>query len=639
MKNFITTTIFTLIFSISFSQNIADYLIPKPVILEQKPGNLNFEKGRIYCESISENSEIYDICNQIQTLLKEHNINTELTAQLATSETPFITINTDKKNITTNQGYEIDISTNKIDILVKSANGLFYALQTLKQIFTFKQKHGFVPNLHISDFPEIPKRGLMIDVSRDKVPTIETLFKIIDNLSSFKINEIQLYTEHTFAYQNHKKVWENYSPYTADDILKIDRYCNKRYIDLVPNQNTFGHMWKWLRHSEYTHLSECETPTKTIWGKRSKNCLSPAAEGSLPLVKELLDELSPNFSSKFINVGCDETIELGLGKSKEICNQKGKGRVYLDYLKEVFKICRENNKVPQFWGDIIIKYPKLIPEIPKDVVCMIWGYEHNHPYSTQCPKFKQAGIDFYVCPGTSTWRSPIGRTKNSFLNLENAANAARNNGAIGYLITDWGDLGHWQPFTISYSPILYGAALSWNSANNKGIDIKQHLNTYIYKDTTNITGEVVYNLGKATELMSTRFDNTYYFNSLRYYNKRMTIRSLKYITIEKCQKTIEFINNEIQKLDNSKLMCEDADLVKRELINTAKLCIHGCKLAIAKLKTRSKSLNKVPESTKLELKTELSEIIKEYKKLWLLRNRSGGLHSSAKRLTNILNAY
>ena len=94
--------------------------------------------------------------------------------------------------------------------------------------------------LQIDDKPDFANRGVMLDISRDKVPTMETLYKQIDILAECKINQIQLYTEHTFAYDNHKVVWQNASPMTPEQILDLDQYCRDRHIELVPNQNSFG---------------------------------------------------------------------------------------------------------------------------------------------------------------------------------------------------------------------------------------------------------------------------------------------------------------------------------------------------------------------------------------------------------------
>ena len=99
-------------------------------------------------------------------------------------------------------------------------------------------------------------RSYMLDISRDKVPTMGTLKQLVDILARFDYNQFQLYTEHTFAYAAHKAVWEKASPLTAEEIRELDLYCVMHGIELVPNQNCFGHMERWLTKPDYNHLAE-----------------------------------------------------------------------------------------------------------------------------------------------------------------------------------------------------------------------------------------------------------------------------------------------------------------------------------------------------------------------------------------------
>ena len=74
-----------------------------------------------------------------------------------------------------------------------------------------------------------------------------------------------------------------------------------------------------------------------------------------------------------------------------------------------------------FWGDIILHKPELIPELPKDVIALNWGYDADHPFDRGREAFRDAGVPFYVCPGTSSWITLAGRTDNAIANLRDAA--------------------------------------------------------------------------------------------------------------------------------------------------------------------------------------------------------------------------
>ena len=323
-------------------------------------------------------------------------------------------------------------------------------------------------------------RSYMLDISRDKVPTMGTLRLIVDLLAKFGYNQFQLYTEHTFAYSRHKGVWEHASPLTPSEIRALDAYCAMNGIELVANQNSFGHLERWLTKPEYNHLAELPQGGAPLpWGgfKKDPTTLCPTDPRSLEFLDGLYDELLPNFESKLFNIGCDETFDLlGEGRSAAQVKEKGEGRVYLEFLKQVADLARKHGRRPMFWGDVILKHPELVPELPKDLIALDWGYEGNHPFMEQAEKFKAAGLEFYVCPGTSSWNSLAGRVENMRENMIAAAHAGRIHGANGFMVTDWGDGGHWQPLAASLPGLVFGGLLATEGAHAAKMDIESALN-------------------------------------------------------------------------------------------------------------------------------------------------------------------
>ena len=174
--------------------------------------------------------------------------------------------------------------------------------------------------MHIVDWPDYAHRGVMLDITRDRVPTMQTLYALVDLLASLKLNQLQLYTEHTFAYAGHDIVWQDASPMTGEEVLLLDAYCRDRYVELVPNQNSFGHMHRWLKFDEYRPLAE--SPDGILHGfstVKEPYSFCPIDPGSIALLEDMYDQLLPHFSSRQFNVGLDETWDLGEGRSKEPC--------------------------------------------------------------------------------------------------------------------------------------------------------------------------------------------------------------------------------------------------------------------------------------------------------------------------------
>lgn len=308
--------------------------------------------------------------------------------------------------------------------------------------------------------------GYQLDISRCKVPTMPTLYRIVDILAGLGYNQFQLYTEHTFAYSRHETVWREASPMTADEIRQLDAYCGDRGIELVPNQNSFGHLEHWLCHPAYNDLSEMPSGGAVVkrWGSyvsKFPMSLCPTDPRSLDFVAGLYDELFPCFRSKYVNVGCDETVELEdaeqKGRSAGEIAKKGASRVYLDFLLGINRLCSERGHIMMFWGDIILRKPELIPELPKNAICLNWGYDAKHPFAVQTAAFRRANRRFIVCPGTSAWGSLSGRTHNMLANIDNAVTNGLVNGMSGLMLADWGDGGHPNPWIVSVPAIVYAA--------------------------------------------------------------------------------------------------------------------------------------------------------------------------------------
>jgi len=252
--------------------------------------------------------------------------------------------------ITQPEGYELTVEANRITITAHAAAGIFYGVCTLIQLLD-TWNGSTLPGLRIVDWPDFPVRGLLLDISRDKVPTLETTKQLVDRLASWKINQFQLYTEHTFAYRRHPDVWAKASPFTGEEILELDAYCRERFIELVPNQNSFGHMHRWFEHPQYLQLAEAPDGFDFPWGHSDEPfSLNPTDPRSLELVKELFDELLPHFTSKMFNVGCDETFDVGQGRSRAECDRVGAGRVYLEAARSRHAVLGRHHRAVS-WAD------------------------------------------------------------------------------------------------------------------------------------------------------------------------------------------------------------------------------------------------------------------------------------------------
>lgn len=537
------------------------------------------------------------------------------------------------------QGYQLTVTPERIRVVAHDAAGAFYAQQTLGQMCRQQADPNALPCVKIEDWPDFPHRGVMLDISRDKVPTMETLYRLVDLFASWKINQLQLYTEHTFAYRDHKKVWEKASPMTGAEVEQLDAYCRQRFIELVPNQNSFGHMERWLAHDPYHALAEVTEGVQTPWGFVRGFSLCPEDPGSVALLAGLYGELLPHFTSGQFNVGCDETFELGEGRSKQACQERGKGRVYLDFLLKIHQQVRKNGKTMQFWADIILNHPELLADLPQDIIPLVWGYGPDEPNEMNCRKVSEAGFTFYVCPGTSGWVSVWGRYAVAFKNLWNAAELGRKYGATGYLNTDWGDHGHWQPQVASTIPFAYGAAVSWAGQANKTLDVVPFLDRWVFQDAAGVAGSLMMELGNVYLAPGDEFGYHSILAWLLLNADSPEFAKHQYLTTERFERTLKQLDDIERKWGTMRMHCDDAELIQAEMKNAAALFRHACHLALARLTAEGWELAKVPAETRRQLADEIKPIIAEHQRLWLARNRPGGLPESVGRMQRLLDLY
>ncbi len=368
----------------------------------------------------------------------------------------------------------------RIEIRAADARGIYYGIRTLEQWLTLHResvaREARVATLEVQDAPDFSYRGLMLDISRNRVPTMETLRALVAWLASLKFNQLQLYVEHTFAYDGHEVVWKDASPLTAEEMRWLDQFCYDHFIELVPNQNSFGHLHRWLIHEPYRQLAECPDGIEHPFSPdREPFSLCPTDPHALALLEDLYGQLLPNFRSTLFNVGLDETFDLGRGRSADECREKGPGQVYLEWLRAVCELVARHDRRTLFWADMLLEKnllgnelfadqkarQKAIEQVPRDAIALIWGYEAGHDFAGQTRTVADTGLEHWVCPGTSSWNSATGRTANALANIHNAAIAGQASGATGILLTDWGDFGHLQPEAISWPGLLAAAEFGW----------------------------------------------------------------------------------------------------------------------------------------------------------------------------------
>jgi hexosaminidase len=524
------------------------------------------------------------------------------------------------------EGYAVTIDADGT-VVIEAADpaGLFYAHATLAQLA--HGHDGMLPVGTVRDWPDLPVRAVMVDISRDKVPTMDTLLALINRLASWKVNQIQLYSEHTFAYREHETVWRDASPMTAEEIRTIDAYCTERHIELVPNQNCLGHMHRWLQHDAYRPLAMVPSADQP---DRAPTTIEPTNPAALALVRTLLDELLPNFSHhRFVNVGLDEPWELPPERIDD----------YLEWVRVLRALPELDGREMLIWGDIVAGEPERIQALPAGVTVCEWGYDSGHPFEERAATYEASGKPFWVAPGTSSWMTVLGRTTNMRANCAEAVDAAVAHGGGGMLNTDWGDNGHLQYPAISDPGLAYGAAVAWCIDANRDLDLAAALSAHCYDDAAGVLGETIVELGDLYLTLTPQMGNVSTLVLNLYWPHLVAGRwPLKRVQAEEYAEVEADLEVLRAALDRSRPGRADGALVLDELRNAIALVSVLCRDGRARL-VGDGTLAAVPADERARLADALRPVIAEHERLWLARNRPGGLADSLSWLRHLLRCY
>lgn len=539
-------------------------------------------------------------------------------------------------DVLNDQAYELLVFDDVIEIHANSESGYYYGFKTLKQLLELDT----IECGYISDKPDLKIRGFMHDISRNKVPKVETVKYIIDIMSDLKMNHLELYVEgFSFEYVSFSKYLEDNCYITQKEYKELEHYAKLHFIDLVPNQNGFGHMQEWLAKDEFSHLAEAPDGID-LWGThRPPSTLNANDPGSLELIKQMYDDMLSISSSNYFHMNFDEPFELGKDRTKEDCLTRGEGNVYMDYALKAIDVIKKYNKTPLIWGDVLLRHDDVLSRIPKDVIFVDWGYEGDYPFDQNLLKLKNAKIKFMAAPGTTSWCSLLTRTYDYLENISSAIWHTYELGGEGVILADWGDVGHLQHLSSSFAPLVYMGLLSYRVHHGVFKDLKPYLNKYIFKDSLGLAADIFMDAGTYYKYEPHYTGNgtvTFYtmvwaLNSFKEKEPIEYFRShMKYnlLNFEQYKLLIEFFNQKQKEIN----ICSIDSIFKKELCNSIDILKLLASINVGYNETidlnfRIKCFKEVIEN--------IEEIKKDLKDIWLYRNKYSRLDKSLEELNKV----
>ncbi len=386
----------------------------------------------------------------------------------------------DDLNIPSDEGYVLDIESGKIFITAKTQAGLFYGLQTLKQLMEDSRDESIpIPSCSITDYPTIPYRSVLLNFMRH-LDKPKYYYDLIDRLASIKINALILEYTDKIRYKNAPVIGVP-EAMSIDEYAALSRYAHDRNIEISPLVQGLGHVPYILKHDEYKSLRD---------DSNSDLVFDPLNPKTYDLQFSLYDDaLAATPYGKYLHVGGDE-VE-GLGKSV-LSKASGKTPFELQmyWLKKATEYASSHHRIPIFWDDMMLKHTGLwettvdknmnpleiyklwnqnrhlldenISLFPKNCIYNRWDYSSSKILGNQLAIdwYKSQNLKVIGATSSQPGTALMPRKHSNFQAMKNFCQISTEKRMDGIICTVWDD------WPVHFETVMRGsydfALLSWN---------------------------------------------------------------------------------------------------------------------------------------------------------------------------------
>jgi len=295
---------------------------------------------------------------------------------------------------------------------------------------------------------EFQVRGFHLDL-RIQVMKMPALKAFALKLSKSGINTLIMEWEATYPYTKHAVISNRYH-YTVDEVKSFVSYCSSIGIDVVPLQQSFGHVEYILKNYRYANLRE---------DQKDYSQINPIKEAEAKaLFTDLFKDMISTHQSPYIHVGGDETYLLGHSEeSKEKVKKLGMARLYGDYIKMICDVVVSLGKRPILWADIAMKYPEALKSLPKQTVLVDWNYGWALDRFGDHQKLMSYGFEIWGAPALRSSPDNYFLTdwNKHFKNIIDFIPQSAKLGYKGMVMTSWSTSGVYSPVFETHNDIYY----------------------------------------------------------------------------------------------------------------------------------------------------------------------------------------
>ncbi|RUS72323.1 hypothetical protein EGW08_019915 [Elysia chlorotica] len=542
-------------------------------------------------------------------------LNLNILTPLSTFDSPHVVCYINRHLSVQPGAYRLTITPRQMKVVCGDLDSLSSAICTILQLLSLYKSKTFVvvPTLLIDDWPTLPHRGVLMDVSQGRIPTIDNLEEYLDTISLLKMNKIYLYTRFQ---SNLPPQWQ--CPYSSNEVLRISEFCQKRRMQLIPVVEVgprvqFEDLAK--LYSVFQDFLACfENADFVSAGPRLSSFILGQTEEDGPGISDI---------QRYLPILSHQTLQL--------CGYP------LHDLSTAF-----------------------LQHLPPSLVFNEYAVKSDHDYTKFCTPLAELGMTYFVCPGTAAWNSLAGCPEAAISNIFSAATTSE--GVLGLVVCDWTGKGHLNHQPFSWPGIMAAAGLGWNNNTDMVFltsSLPGLLNQHVFKDHAGLLGSIVLELGTAETyiVQRSRRQPIEDFSDMPEEQGSILYRflthpdgvPLEFLSADVLQHVTRHVRKCLTKLTATDSHCVQVSIIKQELQLTGELMMLACRIGKALILSGRKpdsqtgysavnfGIANLTVTNRTDLANRLLEHIKEFKQVWCQRSTPGnGLADSVQRLRSLV---
>jgi hypothetical protein len=352
------------------------------------------------------------------------------------------------------EAYTLKLTAEGGEVRARSSAGLFYAVQTIRQLAATAEAPGKLPEVEIEDWPALAYRGLMMDTAHGPLPTVAEIERQLDFIARFKLNQYYFYAEANIELRGYPLLAHG-ARYSRQDIQTVVAYARERHIDVVPCMEFYGHLHDLFKLESYAGLGVLPHGGE----------INPRNAKLQAILADWLRQMAELFPSPWFHAGLDEPWELERAGS-QATGGVAPATLFVDHLRFIASSLKQLGKRPMYWADvssgaqIFTKYPEFVRQIPADAVAVTWEYGPNKDFGPAINPLIERKLPFFVATGIWHWDEVSPQFTRTFLNLDGLVEQGRAGGALGVIHTAWTDDAQ-SIYREALPAFAYGGAVAW----------------------------------------------------------------------------------------------------------------------------------------------------------------------------------